>query len=499
MESNKEYFNHKEPIPKEINPSIPAFGNRIYGDQTLYEYLLEFLLVFVSRKERDNKELCFKFHNFNSEEFRYFPNPRVGLKRFIFYKNSKSDTKYEIDDLFYNDFKNILKEHIQSSQSENIEDIIQEFLYGFSAVLKTRSWYAQSLLPLVPEMIFSETIGNKDNRKSLHTSLSNSDKNPTECETTFNTTQHAFLARGGEIYYLHIFLGLNNDLNRKLHLEKLLNTLLNNKYLSNLTNFLENLWEKEKLDITTDDRDLLSNGSLYFIPNIYKKRGIESVNELINLLSCNIDNFKKLELFAHGMMLQIFRMLHERALEKTSKLPLWVLDIANDSTVKKLAVNSYDDFENSIEDILKLNINKDKNDKFISSLKEGKKHSINLIRKLGKEIGFIIPIKGANMRMTLSENLIKFLVLSIVKPNEKMEFHTFLDKLYDKFGIVIGSFHGEKYLKENNLDRELAGYFHKNKYAFQELLKKIGFLRDLSDATSIVENPYDNIEECNDL
>ncbi|MGL6154112.1 MAG: hypothetical protein ACRC0W_03155, partial [Cetobacterium sp.] len=59
-------------------------------------------------------------------------------------------------------------------------------------------------------------------------------------------------------------------------------------------------------------------------------------------------------------------------------------------------------------------------------------------------------------------------------------------------------YHSEIYMKENNLDEELAGYFHKNKLAFQELLKEVGFLRDLSDATSIVENPYENIEEGND-
>lgn len=36
--------------------------------------------------------------------------------------------------------------------------------------------------------------------------------------------------------------------------------------------------------------------------------------------------------------------------------------------------------------------------------------------------------------------------------------------------------------------------FEFNKHAFQDLLKKCGFLRDLSDSTSIVENPFRRIE-----
>ena len=34
-------------------------------------------------------------------------------------------------------------------------------------------------------------------------------------------------------------------------------------------------------------------------------------------------------------------------------------------------------------------------------------------------------------------------------------------------------------------------FMDENKVAFSEKLKECGFLRDLSDATSIVENPYD--------
>ena len=35
------------------NMAIRLFGDRIYSDQSLYEYLIEFLLVFISPKDAD--------------------------------------------------------------------------------------------------------------------------------------------------------------------------------------------------------------------------------------------------------------------------------------------------------------------------------------------------------------------------------------------------------------------------------------------------------------
>ena len=96
------------------------------------------------------------------------------------------------------------------------------------------------------------------------------------------------------------------------------------------------------------------------------------------------------------------------------------------------------------------------------------------------------------MRFTLSENMVKFLVLSIIKPKGKLTLDTFLDKLYEHYGIVIDSKHYELEMKKNNGEYlEDLSMLYKNKVAFKEMLKGCGFLRDLSDSTSIVENPYD--------
>ena len=60
------------------------FGNRFMPDQTLYEYLIEFLLVFVSAKDSDLKTGKMKFHNNSDNRLEYWIEPRMGLRRFIF-------------------------------------------------------------------------------------------------------------------------------------------------------------------------------------------------------------------------------------------------------------------------------------------------------------------------------------------------------------------------------------------------------------------------------
>ena len=76
-----------------------------------------------------------------------------------------------------------------------------------------------------------------------------------------------------------------------------------------------------------------------------------------------------------------------------------------------------------------------------------------------------------------------------------MTVEMFLDKLYEKYRIVIGP---NQFKHMNNLDTiadvALANSFHENVLAFQDFLKATGFLRELSDATSIVINPYEKLK-----
>ena len=121
-----------------------------------------------------------------------------------------------------------------------------------------------------------------------------------------------------------------------------------------------------------------------------------------------------------------------------------------------------------------------------NTITDAAKDTSLLVRKLGKDIGLVIPPTGPSMRMTLNESLVKILVLTLIKPGERLLFTTFLQKSYEHFNIIIGP-------KEAQLHFEDISYlndFSENERAFLELLRTCGFLRNLSDATSIVENPF---------
>ena len=117
--------------------------------------------------------------------------------------------------------------------------------------------------------------------------------------------------------------------------------------------------------------------------------------------------------------------------------------------------------------------------------------SYRLFRKLGKAIGIVIPVTGPGMRFSLSEEIIKFFVLSMIPPKSMITLNEFMELLYSHYQMVIGP---EQYRMEmeRGAVKQLGdlSFLEENKLAFSQKLKDCGFLRDLSDSTAIVENPY---------
>ena len=82
--------------PENVKPDSRAtlatyiYGNRFHADQTMVEYLIEFLLVFCAEKEGpDDGKL--HFHDPNSKDVLFYTvEPRMGLKRFIFFDKKLS-------------------------------------------------------------------------------------------------------------------------------------------------------------------------------------------------------------------------------------------------------------------------------------------------------------------------------------------------------------------------------------------------------------------------
>lgn len=483
--------------------SSVLFGNRFKSDQTMYEYLIEFLLVYTSAKDDNFVDGKMCFHNLTIEKkLSYYVEPRMALRRFVFYDKARKKGAINADEKAYQQMVNILKNKMtgmtDEEKTEYIESI-QDLFHGYAVVIKKRFWGAQALLPICPEFMLCGCDPTEKKRKASV----DWDNAPISVDNKFSFDKRNFLARGGELYYLHLLQGLENQPDKKSILETLLNDLVAVQCakISKMASFVQDSWEDE-MGFNKDD--LVQPLNLSFIPETaYKECEQYSVDELINYLSCKMHPINRMEILAKGVMLQILRMMSWRVEDVLGQEKRnWIVDMKGNSkgnskeTIKKVAAESYGNLESDFMTVLnkiarQMNISEEE---IMTEVQKAKKDSLDIFRAKGKELQCIIPNKGSFERFSLSEDIIRFLVLALISPGEKMTLNMFLDKLYIHYGIVIGANEYKKYLKNNSeLDSSLASSFIDNEQAFQNFLKETGFLKELSDATSIVVNPYTNI------
>ena len=378
---------------------------------------------------------------------------------------------------------------------EYVEDI-QDLFHGYAAVVRNRFWGAQTLLPICPEFVLCGVDPTeKKRKKDVHW-----EKNPETVDTKFDFTKHNFLSRGGELYYLHLLQGIDGDGQKLQRLEHLLNDLLNVQCekISKLAGYVQDAWEEQ---YSLDKKVLSQKLQVAYIPATgYKECGSCSVDELIRFLSCKLHPITRVEILAKGIMFQIMRMMSYRVADYLGKDKLvWIVDMKGETTdtVKKIAHQSFREMESDFMTA----INKMANEAGIAEeermkkVREARINSLDIFKSKGKELQCVIPVSGSFERFTLSEDVIRFLVLSMVDPGDKVTLKMFLEKLYHNYRIVIGPEEYRRSLVNSSMDSSMANSFSENVVAFQSFLRSTGFLKELSDATSIVVNPYDSIEE----
>jgi hypothetical protein len=291
--------------------------------------------------------------------------------------------------------------------------------------------------------------------------------------------------------------GLKGRSEKKARLEWLLKEQLVEKgqKFSSIANLVQDTWE-EYMEYTEHPTKRIG---ISFIPeNAYKCIASDSVDELINYMSCRMHPVKKIELLSKGVMIQIMRML---SVATTNYLgqerECWIMDVSGSSAkvVKKIASNSFINVQGTFTTAIARNTEAEDGIERLKQIRKARKDSFDIFRSKGKELQCIIPTSGPYERFSLPEDCIRFLVLALIPPQGKMTVDMFLEKLYEKYRIIIGPVQYKK-ISESiyALDGTLANSFNENVMAFQEFLKATGFLRELSDATSIVVNPYEELE-----
>lgn len=473
-------------------------GNRFKSDQTLYEYLIEFLLVFASAKESDGITGKNEFHSTQIErKFSYWVEPRMALRRFIFYDKARKNGTIKADELAYQDMMNILlnkMEDIEIDVGREYLESLQDLFHGYAVVIKKRFWGAQALLPICPEFMLCGCDPSEQKRRN---DVKYKDDKKITVDTKFSFDKRNFLARGGELYYLHLLQGLKKNPEKKETLETLLRdlTIVQCRKISDMASFVQRSWEEE---MGFDKKDLMQQLNLSYIPdNAYVGCEKNSIDELINYLSCKMHPINRVDILAKGVMFQILRMMSYGVASYLNTEPKkWIVDMrsgATTDTVKKLSAESFrgveDDYMTALNSIAaEFDLSEDE---CMDVVRKAKKDSLDIFRAKGKELQCIIPMNGPFERFSLSEDVIRFLVLSLVAPQEKMTLNMFLEKLYIHYNIVIGPTEYKNMIGgDSNINESLANSFSENVIAFQSFLKATGFLRELSDATSIVVNPY---------
>lgn len=531
------YPNNSEDLSKQ-NLQIQTYGRRIFNSQTVPEYFLEFLLVFLGKASTTDERIGFnKIDDLEKPTLDYIKNANIGLKRFILYKKTKLESRFDVDTDAYKAINEILKHNIdtESYSEETILEIVRDLLSGFSLVSGNRGWFAQTLMPLCREMVFCEAIGSKGTRTSLNF-YDEYGNVIADTEKKFEFKQYSFLARGGECYFIHLLQGLNyiskkESIEKAIEYKNELDTLilklidsydefsqLSRWILNNWYSFLAEKSDDEALVSKEDvEKSLIVKSKCQWISSNYERRSAYSVKELNNILKADINEFEKINLISKGIVFQILRMMSESAyIDATGDTNglnrSWVVHLDTkhhaNSKVRKLAVENYKSIEENMISAVAKKLNsidytnqssegesKGKRKKVKTEaklLEEAYNDSHKLLRKLGKDIGIIIPLKGDNMRFTLSDDIVRFFVLSLIEPNSKMTLDTFLNKIYKQFGVIIGPKQYYEFTL-NSGENEDASYLKCNLEEFQVLLKMNGFLKELSDATSMVINPYGNI------
>ena len=508
------------------NPANELYGKRYYKDQTLVEYLSEFLLVFSSAKESDGAgKFSFDIPNDSSCRSYYYPEDKLALKLFSFFLNSKLESRHSIH---LREYEKILA-HLSTKMSNNMDDeekeealtLIQSLLSGFVGVSQGRTWTAHTFLPISSDLLSREIMWN--NTKA-NKDLSRSDSWE-DAQKYMLFDRHSFMARGGEVLFLQVanlkFNEISIETNEIFNDDKYTHIqILQNSLKKDDTSIISN-FEKKLENLLCDNNDSISNmidflegnlidwayreekkrAPLGWVPDRSRTEGVLFVFEATNIINSSAGMLDKIELLKLLSSFHVLRSLCFQAVAlDNNEAPTdgfignyaWIPASFDSKMRDDDSIVAQRSFE-KIHSILFRVLRHESLPKPASAVKspynESEKHSINLFRKLGKEIELIVPRNGGGERFSLNQTTLRFFVAALISPGDRIFLNTFYERLYAHYGIAVK---GEQLASALNWvgDKSQGYYADQNKNSWlEESLKQGGFLIELSDSVSMVKNP----------
>jgi len=520
----------------DANPAIQLFGRRLFTDQTIPEYLVEFLLVCHSPKKIGATAPEFlsllppwdALQDWKHEKLDYMPVARLALKLFSFLGASKLETRHSSHMQQYSLLLDRLKEAIHTGGNIEKEDVLrtlENLFLGFQGAGFDRTWCAQTFYPITSSLLMQETLWNDTRARHAGSNLSWQDV-ISGFYTYFSVSKHRFLARGGELLYLHLcnafrrrdkgfdeFLVKFSLADDERDPRSLYDALAKN--LGKITGYAPPMLDQiavliDEIDGFTAARinragDCISCG---WCPEESWREGYLFAVELNRVCMAAIDPVERIELLMLGCALHVLRSLCAQS-ARYARLDeakrncggglgyAWIISDpdGNEHTLKHLSQRNLQVVQRLIQQALRhediqLNVGKHLKKQKAALYKEAdNRYGHKFFLSLAKKLGMVIPKRGPGARFVFNDRMVRYLVLSLVRPGERTTYDDFKASLYAHYGIALDGSElkaATAWSEQPQLDAagaDSGGWL-------SDMLKASGFLIHLSDACSLVHNPF---------
>jgi hypothetical protein len=531
------------------NPAVQLFGRRLFSDQTVPEFLVELLLVCSSPKRVGshiipstevfpNIEILTNWPN--KIHLEYAVKARLNLKLFAFIGASKLETRHESHRYHY---QHLLKELEDSGKlvalgTIDIQDALrslENLFIGFQGVGGERTWCAQTFLPVVKQMLAGESIWRETAAKREN--IANWD----EAIDYFAHNQQVFLARGGEVLYLQICNAMRQD---KLIIQEWvsrvglsfdkeetdpallfarLSRAINSSVLTSsaeietvgkLAEFIDTGLESNTQKETDEVNGQPRYSKCGWCPSESWSEGWLFAVEMLRLCEAAIDPIERLELMEIACAMQVLRNLCAQSAryQKEGDRPgsgnsplgyFWVVSSpdGNGKIVKQVSKRSVSSIQRimyeairhpEIAEVLRKQKEQDivQGKSWKDPYREADRgYGYKLFTTLAKRIGLITPKRGVGARFVLNERLLRFLIMSTIRPGQRVTYDDFKESIFVHYGIAVDS----------NKISQASEWCGTNRFTslggdedawLVKMLDAAGVLVHLSDSFSQVSNPF---------
>lgn len=513
------------------NAAVQVFGRRFFKDQTPVEYLAEFFLVFASTKD-EMRANAYAFPDYSGVvplRLSYHPPYRLGLKLFAFLGASKLETRHRVHISSFRDGVSEVECRIRPDSSISPQEgvrLVQGLFSGFVGVAGDRTWTAHTFLPASGSLLAGEVLWR-------HAGIQGAAKEDLTWDGAwdyFETGKHSFMARGGELLYLQLasmfnaegrtipaalqdnakgtyshFDEIESTDDLRANLQQRLQALLqeSDHAFGAIGDFVQNAFHAVGVDSEYPNSRIAMLG---WVPRETETEAFLFAWEAENICRAQRSGLQKISLLKDLCVLHVMRSLcfqSVRVMELDSLNGFvggysWVACAVDAKTLnagKKTAINAYDAVENLLYRSLRNfggyspdSVPSDDTKKQ-SWLDRGDDNTIRLFRKIGKQIGVIVPRKGQGMRITLPSHIVRLLVAALIPPGKRIRLDAFYQRIFGHYGIAIEREAAEAALSPYGI-QQATDAFGLDSTWFEEELRRGGYLIPLSDAVSLVCNPY---------